>query len=206
MTVKRNAAGTQVSGVILAGGKSLRMGTRKALQRLGGQCVIEHVITRIAGLVDELYLVVDDVDSFACLGFPMVADVEPDKGPLVGLYTGIISSQMPWVLAIACDTPFVKPRLIETILARPRDTLIIATEINAQLQPLPALYSAQCGEVARVLLALGRRALRDLLAAVEVSRIPEAEVRQIDPELHSFFDLDTPDDLRRARDLIASGP
>ncbi len=204
MTLRGNRLGTGVSGVVLAGGKSRRMGTNKALLRLGNKSVIEHVVTRIADFVEDIYIIGNDADAYAFLGVPTISDRETGMGPLMGLYTGIISSKTPWVLAVACDTPFLEPRLIETILARPRDAVIIATEISAQAQPLPALYEARCGELAKALLSSGRRALRDLLASAELSIIPEAEVRLVDPELRSFLDLDTVEDLQRARRLMDS--
>jgi molybdopterin-guanine dinucleotide biosynthesis protein A len=178
------------------------MGTDKALQRLGGKSVIEHVIAKVAGFVTSICVVVNDVESYAFLKVPLVSDIEPDTGPLMGLYTGLISSKEPWSLAVACDTPFLEPRLIEVLLTQPRTSAIIATEVGARLQPLPGLYSAQCADTARTLLSTGRRALRDLLAAAVVSIVPEAEVRQADPDLRSFLDLDTPEDLLHAKRLL----
>ena len=180
------------------------MGTDKALLNLGRKSLIEHVIERVAGLVKSVNVVTNDADSYMFLGLPIIHDVEPDKGPLMGLYTGITSCKTPWILAVACDTPFIEPRLLETILARSRTGDIVATEFNDQAQPLPALYSSRCAKVAMSLLSTDRRALRDLLASVEISVVPETEVRQVDPKLGSFFDIDTKADLRRAERLIKS--
>ena len=181
------------------------MGSDKALLRLGRMSVIEHVVERVAGVVEDIYVVARDVNSYSFLGLPIIPDIEPDMGPLMGLYSGITSSKTPWVLAVACDTPFIESHLLEMMLARPLGAEIIAVEVDSQPQPLPALYSAGCAEVAWRLMSSGRRALRDLIAAVEVSIIPEEEVRRVDPELRSFLDIDTIEDLHRAEHLIDSG-
>jgi molybdopterin-guanine dinucleotide biosynthesis protein A len=179
------------------------MGTDKALLPFAQKTIIEHVIERITGLVDQVYIVAHDVDSYAFLRIPTLRDIEPDRGPLMGLYTGITSCKTTWVLAAPCDTPFLNSRLLQTILTLPRSTDAIAFEIGGRLQPLPALYSARCAEVAGTLLSSGgRRALQDLLTAVSTEVVPEAVARRVDPELRSFFDLDTTEELRIARQMI----
>ena len=190
------------AGLILAGGKSLRMGSDKALQPLGGKAVIAHVLERMGGLVDHIYVVANDLVSYSFLGVPTILDEEPGSGPLMGMYTGISASRTPWVLAVACDTPFVAPSLLRTLLQHPRMKDIVAVEVGSQPQPFPALYSARCAGVARTLLNSGHRALRDLMAAVDVSIIPEAAARQVDPHLRTFLDLDTNEDLRSAQRII----
>ena len=178
------------------------MGTNKALLRLGQKSVIEHVIERLAQLFESISVVANDVDAYTFLKVPIFVDLQPFTGPLMGLYTGITSCQVPWVLAAPCDTPFLEPRVLQVILAHPRTADVVAVEIDGQPQPLPALYSARCAEVAGTLLSSGSRALRDLLHSVEVSVVPEVTVRRVDPQLATFLDLDTVQDLRRARQSL----
>ena len=176
----------------------------KALLDLAGRSVIAHVIDRLRALVSKTYLVVNEPDSYRFLGLPLVQDVEPFQGPLVGLYSGLKACRAPWVLVVACDTPFLEPGLLQLLLTGPRAGLILLPVAEGEPQPFPGLYSARCTGPIEELLKAGRKAMRDFIAATPHSVMDEPEVRRLDPELRSFFSLNTRDDYRRAQQLLAT--
>ncbi|MBI2855238.1 MAG: molybdenum cofactor guanylyltransferase [Chloroflexi bacterium] len=199
------ADGGGVWGLVLAGGSSSRMGQDKALLSLGGKPLIEHVIQRIKPLVAGVSLVVNEPETYRFLGLPIVRDPEPHQGPLMGLYAGLMACPTPWALVVACDTPFLQEPLLRKLLDGSEDKTVVVTEVGGERQPLPALYAAFCAADIGAMLQAGRRALRDLVSSVPVRVIQEAEVRALDPEMHSFLDLDTAEELRKAEELYSGG-
>src|SRR5579864_4334177 len=100
--------GPPASGVLLAGGKSSRMGTNKALLRFpSGQTVIERIVSRIAQLCSEVLLVTNTPDDYEFLGLPMFADEIPGASSLGGIYTGLLQATSPRALVLSCDLPLV---------------------------------------------------------------------------------------------------
>ena len=106
-----------VTGVILAGGKSRRMGENKALLQLGDSPLIAHVIRRMNLVVDELLLITNNRAEYAHLGLPMHGDIIPDTGALGGIYTGLMHASHDAVLCVGCDSPFLVPNLLTHLVS-----------------------------------------------------------------------------------------
>ncbi len=181
------------------------MGADKALLPLGDLSVIEHVLRRLQPMVAGLYLVVNKPEPYRFLNVPLVQDITPGQGPLMGLYSGLRACPAPWALAVACDTPFLEPGLLQALVDRRGATPVVVPVIKGNPQPLPGLYSTDCIATIERLLREGHRALRDLLGAAPLMLLPETQVRSLDPELRSFVDLDTLEQLHQARRLVESG-
>ena len=105
-----------VTGVILAGGKSRRMGENKALMRLGDDSLIGHVIRCLHDVTDELLLVTNSPTEYAHLDVPMHGDILPDAGALGGVYTGVTHASHDAILCVACDSPFLEPKLLSYLV------------------------------------------------------------------------------------------
>ena len=195
----------ECTAVILAGGLSRRMGHDKATLPLGETTLLHGVIDVVAPLFARL--VVSVGAPRADLPWPQICDEHPGQGPLAGLYAALTQVDTPWIFALATDMPFVAPPLVEALAARRAGFDAVVARVRGHPQPLAAFYSTRCRAPFAALLegdvADGRRrSLRAALETIAVDYVDERELLAADPGLHSFFDLDTPQDVDRARQLL----
>ena len=194
-----------VTGIILAGGSSRRMGTEKALLPLPGNkqlTFVEHLAALLAGQCRQVLLVVRDeaqATRYArATGVRMLIDKVPDRGPLMGLYSGLsamdaaISSH---ALVMAVDMPLVQPALVAFLLAQLRTDALLVPIVNGVPQVLCAIYPHSVLPLVEQRLQEGRRDPRSLLEVAPVSYIEEAQLREVDPQLRSFVNINTPEEL-----------
>jgi molybdopterin-guanine dinucleotide biosynthesis protein A len=191
--------------VILAGGQSRRMGRNKALLRLAADrpTLIEEVVATVAPL-GPILLVTNTPDTYAFLDLPMVPDARPGAGALGGLYSGLAAASAPFNLVVACDMPFLQPALLRALVDQPRDYDVLiprwqeAEQAKPQLETLHAIYSRVCLPAIAAHLDAGDLRLISFFPDVRVRYIDEPELRQSDPTLQSFRNLNTPDELAEA--------
>ena len=137
-------------GVILAGGRSSRMGESKAAMIFAGEPLLRRVVRRISGGVDDTLVIGPDELKALVPGVQVIPDVVPGIGPLGGLYTALRSTTAARLFLVACDMPFVQPRLIRAMLAasianRAAEAVILGTQSDrSRLQPLHAVYTSAC--------------------------------------------------------------
>jgi molybdopterin-guanine dinucleotide biosynthesis protein A len=198
-----------MTGVILAGGKSTRMGTNKAFLELGGKKFIQRVIDVFLTLFDEILLISNEPELYKAWGFQVVPDVLPDKGSLGGIYTGLVTASQDQAFFAACDMPFLNQNLIQYMIDQaPGFDVVIPyapTEENQSsegLHPLHAIYSKACTKPIERLLERNSFKIIGFFPEVRVRRILPAEIRPFDPNLLSFFNANTPQDLEFAKSLI----
>jgi molybdopterin-guanine dinucleotide biosynthesis protein A len=190
------------AGIILAGGRSQRMGTNKALLPLPGQpseTFLSHLTSTLAPLCDEVLVVARDPAQFADVTLPIVRlifDEKPGGGPLMGLYSGLHAMQSPAALVIAVDMPFVQPAMLAFLLSHYQENTLFVPVVAGVPQVLLALYPRSILSMIETLLAQGKRAPRALLEVAPVHYIEEAQLRVVDPQLRSFVGINTPEDLR----------
>ncbi len=134
-----NTKAFPVTGIILAGGKSSRMGTEKGLLSINGKKMVERVAEAISAITDQCIIVSNTAD-YQFLNRPVYPDVYPDTGPLGGIYTGLLHTQTDWNLVVACDMPLVTGVLLEKILQHTAGALLVVPRVNGQIQPLCAGY------------------------------------------------------------------
>ncbi len=190
------------SGIILAGGRSQRMGTDKALLPLPGKAsetFLAHLISTLAPVCAEVLVVARDQAQFAGVALPgirPVFDQKPGGGPLMGLYSGLSAMQSSTALVVAVDMPFVQPALLTFLLdCYQRDTLVVPLVENVP-QVLLALYPRSILPLIETLLEQGKRAPRALLEVAPILYVEEAQLREVDPQLRSFIGINTPQDLQ----------
>jgi molybdopterin-guanine dinucleotide biosynthesis protein A len=190
--------------VIQAGGLSSRMGKNKALVEFRGQPMIARVMDRIKDLGEELLIVVADKEGFGSLDARIEQDLISGLGPLGGLYTALYYAQNPYVLAVACDMPF----LSRTLLHQEQDLLIsggydvVVPSLSNGLEPLHAVYRREIclGEIGRAIRS-GEKKLISWFSKVRVRRFEEYEIRHVDKHLRSFWNINTREDLETAEKL-----
>jgi molybdopterin-guanine dinucleotide biosynthesis protein A len=188
-----------IGAIILAGGQSRRMGQTKALLRLhpDGPRLIELVCAAVQPLADEIVVSTNTPADFAWLGLPLVADAVPGAGPLAGLAAGLAALHSEWGLLVACDMPFLVTDVLRYLCDQRRDDLAAVVPLNpaGRPEPLCALYHRACLPVLRQHLAAGDYAMQAWLAQVPTRFIPAADLLPLDPDLRTFRNLNTPEDL-----------
>ena len=201
---------TQTSGIILAGGSSSRMGKNKALLPLPGNQTItfvEYLVSLLEELCSETLIVARDeahVRNYVFPGVRVTFDETPGIGPLMGVYSGLSAINTTHALVVAVDLPCVQPALLSFLLSQPlpTDTLLVPLVHNIP-QVLLAIYPRSILPVVGEQLLQGRRDLRCLLKVAPVQFIEEAQLLQIDPQLRSFQNINTPEELRH---VLQTGP
>lgn len=190
------------AGIILAGGRSQRMGTDKALLPLPGnapETFLARMASTLAPLCAEVLIVARDPAQFADVAFPgtrMVFDQKSGGGPLMGLYSGLSAMQSTTALVVAVDMPFIQPALLIFLLDCYRQDTLVVPVVDGVPQVLLALYPRSILPLIESLLQQGKRAPRALLELAPVHYIEEARIRQVDPQLRSFVGINTPQDLK----------
>jgi molybdopterin-guanine dinucleotide biosynthesis protein A len=194
----------KVSGVIQAGGRSARMGGRpKALIELAGRSIIERVLAALAPAVDDVLVVTNTPELYAFLDLPMVGDVYPDHGPLGGIYSGLKAASGSAALTVACDMPFLHPDVLRLVAARAGEGDVVIPRVGSRLETMHAAYDKACLPHIAERLVAGRLKIVDFLEGVRVVEIAEDEIARFRDPRVVFMNVNTPDDLERARALAA---
>jgi molybdopterin-guanine dinucleotide biosynthesis protein A len=188
--------------LILAGGRSRRMGHDKALLRLPntGETFLGRLVALGRRHCSELLVVARDATEAARYAaaedVPAVSDLQPDQGPLMGIYSGLRLIQAPRALVMAVDMPLVQPSLLTFLCALPESDRLVVPLVRNIPQMLLALYPRRLLPLMARQLAAGRHDPRSLLEVAPVRYLGEAELRPFDPALRSFFNVNTPEDLQ----------
>ena len=193
----------QVTGVILAGGKSRRMGRDKALLPFGRGMLIERVIAVLQQVTDEVLLITNTPDQYRRFELPMFTDVIPEAGSLGGIYTGLVCANTPYSLCLACDMPFVTPEFLRLLCRMTPQTDVVIPRNTDDFQPLCAVYSQACREPIRQCIDGGRLKITGFFDQVRVRVIEGAELARYDPHEVMFFNANTPEEYEQARRLMA---
>jgi len=195
-----------MTSIILAGGKSLRLGRSKALQIIEDKSLIQWVVDRLAILSTEIIIATAHGEPVPCsspVRIKTVADIYPGKGPLAGIYPGLIASSSSWAIVVGCDTPFLGVGLLEYMTQICSTFDVVIPRIKNELEPLCAVYSKNCLVPIQELLERDERQIRKLFSMVNVKYVEEDEINRFDPEHLSFFNINTQDNLGMARKLAA---
>ncbi|HEY2991342.1 MAG TPA: molybdenum cofactor guanylyltransferase [Methylomirabilota bacterium] len=193
-----------MTGVIQAGGKSTRMGGEpKALLELGGRRIIERVLDAVRPVVDDVLIVTNTPDLYGFLGVPMVPDVYPDHGSLGGIFSGLAAAGGEAAFTVACDMPFLHPDVARLVVGRAGEGDVVIPRVGEQLETMHALYAKACLPHIEARLKAGRLKIVGFFDDVRVVEIPETDVaRHRAPDV-VFMNVNTPDELARARALVA---
>ena len=193
----------KVTGVVQAGGKSTRMGGNpKALIELGGRSIVERVVAALTPAVDDVLVVTNTPELYAFLGLPMVADVYPDHGSLGGIYSGLRAAG-EIAFTVACDMPFLHPEVVRLVVERAGEGDVVIPRVGEQLETMHAAYSQTCLPPIEARLRAGRLKIVGFFDDVRVVEIGAAEVARFRDPTIAFMNVNTPDELERARALVA---
>jgi molybdenum cofactor guanylyltransferase len=188
----------EVTLAVIAGGRGSRLGgVAKGLLEVEGRTVLERVLS-LGQLVGDTLLVANVPEPYVRFGVRTVGDVVPERGAPGGVHAALVAARTEWVLAVACDMPFVTGEVVRVLLgARTPEVDAVAFTVEGRVEPLLALYrrslAGPWGEVLRA----GEPSLRALLAQGQTRLLPEAALRAVDPDLRTVVSVNTPEDLAR---------
>lgn len=188
-----------MTGVILSGGKSIRMGENKAFIQIEGVPIIRRIYDLFKQLFQEVIIVTDQKDLFSNFDSRICSDLIPGKGALGGLYTGIFFSSFQHSFCVACDMPFIRKSLVQYLIENIDDADVIVPRTKDGLQPLHAIYSKHCIDPIRKLIDAGRSKIIDLYCQVNVKIVDEKDFLCLDPGRESFINVNTPEELLSVR-------
>ncbi|WP_372752185.1 molybdenum cofactor guanylyltransferase [Labilibaculum sp.] len=186
----------KITGIILSGGKSSRMGSEKGLVKYKGKALIEYSIDTLRSVCEDL-VISSGNDCYSYLGIPIVRDELEDCGPIGGIYSCMKAIPSDIYFVISCDVPHVTPQLYTDLLVvLNQNQAVIPVDDQEKYQPLVACYSSSCLPVFELELRAGRLKMMKLLLKLKV------HYHKIPPKIFSnssnlFFNANTPDDIEK---------
>ena len=189
------------SGIILAGGLSSRFGGRnKALIEWKGRPLLAHIRQAFGDLFQEIILVTNAPGAFAAWDMTLVTDLFAERSSLTGIHAGLFYAKHPLAFVTACDTPLLQPALIRMLLDATRDDIdVVIPKTEKGLEPLCAVYSQRCLAPITHRLRQGDYRIRSFFRKARVRHVPEPQLRRCDPDLRSFYNINTSEDLAQVR-------
>jgi molybdenum cofactor guanylyltransferase len=198
---------TSESAAILVGGAATRMGGRvKALLDVDGLTILDRLLASLRPVFSEILLVAKEPEPFQTLALAspwrLVLDALPGRSSLTGIHAALSSARTEHVFLTASDTPFLQPALLHALLARlrPEDDVVLPLKSDGYFEPLCAFYSRRCLPHIAAQLARGDHKIINFFDKVCVHPLPATELLKADPDLLSFKNANTPDELRTLRE------
>jgi molybdenum cofactor guanylyltransferase len=194
----------KTTGIILAGGKSSRMGANKALLKIGDKTVIERIVHQLNRIVDEIIVVTNHFQDYEFLQLPMVEDNWKGMGPLAGIEAGLNASSTERNLVVACDMPFISIDLGKYLLTTLAQYQAAVPEISGQLHPLFAAYRKDMCEAVSKSLNENQLRIKQLLHTIHVKIIKNELLNSlgISTEEIYFFNMNHPNEYHKAINII----
>ena len=191
-----------ISCIILAGGKSIRFGHDKVLEKIGNTSLLEQVISHTDPISKDIIIVTAKERAFAQLAshpkVKIVNDIFPGQGSLGGIYTGLVESKSLYNLVVAADMPFLNESLLRYMIKVADGYDFILPHVNNWYEPLHAIYSRNCIGPIKSILDQGKKVIVELFNYVKVRYVEAEEIDRFDPQHISFFNINTREDLERA--------
>ncbi len=195
-----------ISCIVLAGGKGLRLGQDKALEIIGNGSLLERVVFHLSFFNSDILVVTALKQSYPQLGgYPklkVVTDIYLNKGPLGGIYTGLKASNSFYNLVVACDMPFLNQALLHYMVQISAGFDLVVPRLGDMVEPLHAVYSKGCLTPIESLLKQGNLGVRQLFTLVRLRYVEAEEINRFDPKHLSFFNINSQADLEKAREIM----
>ena len=192
------------TAAILAGGRARRFGGRpKPLLPLGNRRIVDRLLEALRGLVDQVFIVANDRETYAGLGVPVHPDILTDAGPLGGLHAALRRSRSSRTLVVAGDMPFLSAAFLDHLLHAGHAVDVAIPRTNDGYQPLCACYRASCAPLIERRIGAGTLRLSAAVEAMRRHEIGADAVAPFDPDGTLFFNVNTPADHARALAIAA---
>lgn len=186
-----------ITGVVLAGGKSSRMGQDKGLLQLQGRPMVAHVLSQVQACFQEVVLVANS-PAYAQFGYPVLPDLVAEIGPMGGILTGLKACRTERAFFVSCDMPFISSAAIRYLLENADDAAIQLASVAGKLQPLFGLYSQTCIPLLEQHIQEKNYKLQALIRQTSHQLIPFDTMLEQQP--HLFQNINTPQEYSLALD------
>lgn len=195
---------SDVAGVLLAGGKSRRMGQDKRFISIGEETLYVRSLAVLRSVFERVVVVIAQDSASIESDLPVLRDLIPECGSLGGLYTGLKQAGTEWVFAVACDMPFLDPATIKYFIELRHEADVVMAKLNNGYHPMHALYHRHCLPIIEGLIQAQDFKIHRLAdhPALRVRIVMPEELRPLDPQERSFYNVNTPADLAAARSLL----
>jgi len=195
----------ETSCIVLAGGKSLRLGRDKVLETVGNRSLLQLVLSCVTSLTREVIIVAVSEQiipqSIDHSKLRVVTDIYPGKGPLGGIYTGLATSTSFYNLVVASDMPFLNQALLRYMIQLSANFDLVVPQMGNLVEPLHAVYTKRCLAPIEQMIKQDKLSVNQLFRLVKVRYVEAEEMERFDPKHLSFFNINTKADLKRAREL-----
>ncbi len=187
-----------MTGIVLSGGGSRRMGTDKAFLELSGRPIIEHILDVLHGAFETVIIVTNSPPLYAAYDAVVVTDALEAPGPLTGIYTGLLTSKDDYSFIVACDMPFLNPALLSYMTGLAEGYDAVVPKIGGFCEPLHAVYSRGMLPMIESSIRRNSQRLNGMFEGVRVRYVTGEEIDRFDPQRRSFKNLNTPQEYKEA--------
>lgn len=196
----------EISCIILAGGKSIRFGHDKILEKINNTSLLDQVISQVEPISKDIIIVTANERAFTHLAnrknIRIINDIIPGMGSLGGIYTGLVESRTHQNLVVAADMPFLNRSLLRYMIRVAEGYDFTLPHVNNWYEPLHAVYSKNCIGPAKAIFDEGKKIIVELFKYVKVRYVEAEEIDRYDPQHLSFFNINTQQDMERALKII----
>jgi molybdopterin-guanine dinucleotide biosynthesis protein A len=195
---------TRCCAVILSGGLNSRMaGQNKAFLEVGGHPILHRLMSRLKSIFDEILLVTREPQAYAHIPLKVVEDLYADRSSLTGIHAGLVRARSDFAFVVPCDTPFLQPAVIRLLLNTLEPELdVVVPLVEGHYEPLCAIYSKRCLPAIEAQLDSGDYKIFNFFDRVKMKTLTTDQIKSADPELLSFFNVNTPSALIASQDMI----
>ena len=192
------------TGIILAGGRSLRYGKDKAFELIDGIPLIKRVLYVMEELFDEVIIITNEPDKYSFMAQRIYEDLIKGIGPIAGILTGITHMESEAGFFVACDMPFLNPDLIRYLADIRNGFDIVIPRIGKDIEPLHAIYTKDCLPFIKDSIRHKKFSIRSFFSPLSVRYVEEDELRRYDPGLTFLINTNEPEDMRRIKRKCSS--
>ena len=194
-----------VSGIILAGGLSTRLGRDKSVEPIANQTLLSRIHEKLSQITNDITVVVNTKQKAEKIPIPnveIVLDLYPDCGSLGGMFTGLTYAKQEWGFVVACDMPFINIQLIEKMMELRANHDAVVPYLNDFPEPTHALYSKKCLPHIEKYLKNNQLKISNFFKDVHINKIPAEIIKTYDPEFLSFFNINNEKELDAAKQIL----
>jgi len=185
-----------ISGIVLAGGKSSRMGRNKANLMVGNHTMLGKTIEKLRCVSDDIIIVSDRPGKFSFTGTREVTDIYKEKGPLGGIHAGLSAARYSNAFITACDMPFWQPEMVALLLDSLQNYDVVIPMVDDYIEPLFAIYSTRCLSAVEVCLQQGILRIIEVLSRLRVNYIYKDAWNKFGDIDEIFMNINTPQELK----------
>ncbi len=187
--------GNDITGIILAGGKSNRYGKNKAFELVDGIPIIERIIRVLKEVFSDIIIITNSKEEYRQFNLRLYEDIIKGLGPIGGIYTGLKNIDCRGGFFVACDMPFLNAAFIRYMISIWNDEDVVVPRFGWKIEPLHAIYSKACIPYIEELIKREIYQIRSIFNKTKVRYVQEEEITQFDPSFSFILNINRPEDL-----------